>query len=31
MQIRNDENIKEAMRKLLNGEYGPFFETDIQQ
>lgn len=30
MQIRNDENIKEAMRKLLDGEYGKFFQTDVQ-
>ncbi|HOF17243.1 MAG TPA: hypothetical protein PLP76_10160 [Bacteroidales bacterium] len=30
MQIRNDENIKIHMKKLLDGQYGDFFETKIK-
>ena len=30
MQVRNDANIKIYMKRLLDGQYGDFFQTDIK-
>ena len=30
MQIRNDEYLKRSLKKLFDGEYGYFFQTDIK-